>query len=60
MNTYFVRIQTRTDDFDVQIRADSKEHAEAIVREDYTNIYQINITDITWSELELNALLTNT
>jgi len=52
MNTYFVRIQTRTDDFNVQIRADSKEHAEAIVREDYTNIYQINITDITWSELE--------
>lgn len=52
MNTYFVRIQTRTDDFNDQIRADSKEHAEAIVREDYTNIYQINITDITWSELE--------
>lgn len=52
MKLYFVRIQTRTDDFNVQIRANSKQHAEAIVSEDYTNIYQIDVTDITWTELE--------
>jgi len=52
MKLYFVRIQTSTDDFNVRIRAYSKEHAQAIVREDYTNIYQIDITDITWTELE--------
>ena len=52
MKLYFVRIQTRNEDFNVQIRANSKEHAEAVMREDYTNIYQIDITDITWSELE--------
>ena len=51
MKLYFVRIQTRNRDFNVQIRANSKEHAEAVMREDYTNIYQIDITDITWSEL---------
>jgi cytidylate kinase len=53
MRLYFVRIQTRNDDFNVRMRANSKEHAEAIVREDYANIYQIDITDITWSELEV-------
>ena len=52
MKLYFVRIQTRTDDFNVRIRANSKEHAQAIVLEDYTNIYQIDITDITCTELE--------
>jgi len=52
MKLFFVRIQTRNDDFNIRIRARSKEHAQAIVREDYTDIYQIDITDITWSELE--------
>jgi hypothetical protein len=50
MNLYFIRIQTRTDDFNVRIRANSKEQAEAIVRKDYDNIYQIDIADITWAE----------
>jgi cytidylate kinase len=52
MRLYFVRVQTRDDDFNVRIRATSKEHAEEIMRQDYTNIYQIDVTDITWSELE--------
>ena len=52
MKLYFIRIQTRTDDFNVRISACSKEHARAMVHRDYTHIYQIDITDITWSTLE--------
>ena len=54
MNLYFVRVQTRFEDFNIQLRAMSKEIVESTVREDYGHkqIYQIDITDITWSELE--------
>ena len=51
MKLYFVRIQTNDDEFNVQIRASSKEQVETVIRSDYANIYTIDITDITWSEL---------
>ena len=50
MKLYFVRVQTHNDDFNVRVSACSKQHAESIIREDYTNIYQIDITDISWTK----------
>jgi len=50
MKLYFVRVQTHNDDFNVRVSACSKQHAESIIRADYTDIYQISISDISWSK----------
>lgn len=46
MKLYFVRVQTRNDDFNVRVRAESKAHAEALMRSDYKDIYQIDVKEI--------------
>ncbi len=55
MKLFFARIQYKRfgkydEDINTHIRCESKEQAEAVIRADYEHIYQLNLTDITWSE----------